>query len=653
MIKSKTPIVNKPSISDDEFGEKYFIVGKKIVPVRPIDHSSIIQLDEIPENSVVLSENKLQQSIRENKTNNRFALFFNKVKLYLNSLESFLKGFRRLQLVDLTQKKILLEIEKKEQNIKTYRAKKLVEDTIEDSDEKKTINLEDYPSFAAKLAAILGLGSGAAAASQGTTQVYGDVVGQGEFAVDSSGEQTQRVPAWIPFPKGTQGLVFTSGFGYQNWRGYEHGGIDIAGTVGTPIITPITGIVSAAGWDDGGYGNWVVINSGSVEMIFGHMHQTPPVRSGQQVQAGTVIGGIGNTGRSTGPHLHWTIKVDGRKVDPALWTQSNRPGTSTAGARSNNQQPMDPESEGAFMTNKRILVGEAGPELLIPMSQMPLFVQGMLEEKMRSLNPMYEVSAGFDSGIEKFSGSAKTSFASGGIAGGSPEFWQMVAISATEDIRHPQGQADVAQSIYNRIAVGSYPGGKNIINIITADGQYQPTFKNPGQWRSIRDRASAINAVKILPYVGKNAPALIDMGAKSITNPVLQKEAARFVGGRTDFMGESQKDSMKPNDITRGRDHNYFGWFYDARLPKAAPIHHSVKSITNTVSTPTKSKPKDLNLIERFMLLINPPRSKKAELTDINGSDQMIISNEYQKQFVSTNTMIVFYKPTVEYPEMV
>jgi hypothetical protein len=139
------------------------------------------------------------------------------------------------------------------------------------------------------------------------------------------------------------------------------------------------------------------------------------------------------------------------------------------------------------------------------------------------------------------------------MSGGTADFWKMAAISSTEDKRHPQGQADVAQSIYNRAAIGSYPGGRDIGSIITSEGQYQPTFGNASKWRSIRDRKSAIVAV--------GSSTLVDMAARSISSSTLQREAAKFVGGRTDFQGESQKPHMKPGDITRGKNHNFFGWF--------------------------------------------------------------------------------------------
>jgi murein DD-endopeptidase MepM/ murein hydrolase activator NlpD len=647
MIKAKTPLVNKPESQEKV---KFFIAENDIIPIRPVTHEMITQLTEIKD-EVIINEEKVQTLVKQHKTTNQFNKFFIRIGVYVDRLEKFLKDLKRGYIKLIVQQKVLLESEKSDQLLRTYRAKREVNKILDEEKKykKKSVTLDaSNTELLGALAAALGVSAVESAAGMfGDTQVYSDVVSQGEFTVDRSGEQTQRIPAWIPFPKGTSGLVFTSGFGYQNWRGREHGGIDIAGAVGTPIITPITGVVTSAGDEGDGYGYKVVVKSGQVEMLFGHLYRIPPVTSGQQIQAGTVIGGIGSTGRSTGPHLHWTIYVNGGKVDPALWTQSNKPSVGTSGARVDSKtRTLDQESEGAFMTTKRIMVGEADPEFIIPMSKMPLFIKAMIEEKIKSMNPYYQVSSSIDNFIEPLFGSSQTKFASGAITGGSPEFWKIVALASREDTLHPQGQADVAQSLYNRSVNGSYPGGKNISSIITADGQYQPTFDNPGVWKSIKDRKSAISAA------GKGA-GLIDMAAKSITNPLLQREAARFVGGRTDFMGESQKPYMKAGDITRGKDYNFHGWFYDARLPKAAPIASSVKSMSKPTTVPPKPKVKDKNIFEKFMLWINPPKSERASLNQIDGSQQMEIARTIQNEMDYTNDMIditYLYKPIVKVP---
>ena len=153
--------------------------------------------------------------------------------------------------------------------------------------------------------------------------------------------------------------------------------------------------------------------------------------------------------------------------------------------------------------------------------------------------------------------------------GNNPNFWVTAAIAGKEAGHIPQGQADVAQSIYNRAKVGIYPGGKDIKKIITAPDQYQPTFGNPGAWNAIKDKNSAIKAV--------GDSKLLDMSVKSITNSSLQRNAAQYIGSRTDFQGESQKPHMKPEkgDITRGKNHNFFGWFtengYKQKLSSPAP----------------------------------------------------------------------------------
>ena len=156
--------------------------------------------------------------------------------------------------------------------------------------------------------------------------------------------------------------------------------------------------------------------------------------------------------------------------------------------------------------------------------------------------------------------------------GGSADFWALAAISSREDVK-PQGSADVAQSIYNRAATGAYGGGRSIKNLIIASGQYEPTFKNRRDWAAIKDRETAIKAA--------GSATNVDSSARAILNPTLQKKAAEFVGGRTDFMGESQKGSMNrgKGDITRGRGYNFHGWFYNARLAKPAGIPNFGASI--------------------------------------------------------------------------
>lgn len=111
----------------------------------------------------------------------------------------------------------------------------------------------------------------------------------------------------------------TSGFGWRNspWGdGNElHAGIDIANSMNTPIVATADGEVVECGVS-GGYGNIVKINHGNgIETIYGHNSRIA-VSVGQSVKKGEVIAYLGNTGRSTGPHAHYEVRVNGTAIDP-------------------------------------------------------------------------------------------------------------------------------------------------------------------------------------------------------------------------------------------------------------------------------------------------------------------------------------------------
>jgi len=119
----------------------------------------------------------------------------------------------------------------------------------------------------------------------------------------------------------------TSHFGYRQLRvdgSNFHTGLDIAANSGTPIHAAVGGRVTLAGWD-GGYGLLVVITNGNTAYYYGHTSAIL-VAKGQTVQAGQVIARVGTTGHSTGPHLHFEIRVDNEPVDPLplLQTQASR-----------------------------------------------------------------------------------------------------------------------------------------------------------------------------------------------------------------------------------------------------------------------------------------------------------------------------------------
>ncbi|MFN2466801.1 MAG: murein hydrolase activator EnvC [Gaiellaceae bacterium] len=132
--------------------------------------------------------------------------------------------------------------------------------------------------------------------------------------------QTGRtVAAAPPSAVSSAGLIWpvsaplTSPFGWR-W-GRMHEGIDLGAGYGTPIRAASSGTVIHAGWL-GGYGNLVIIDhGGSISTAYGHQSSIA-VGTGQSVSQGQVIGYVGSTGHSTGPHLHFEVRVNGGAVDP-------------------------------------------------------------------------------------------------------------------------------------------------------------------------------------------------------------------------------------------------------------------------------------------------------------------------------------------------
>ncbi|MCU0388578.1 MAG: peptidoglycan DD-metalloendopeptidase family protein [Chitinophagaceae bacterium] len=114
-----------------------------------------------------------------------------------------------------------------------------------------------------------------------------------------------------------------SGFGYRIDPVYKipkmHAGLDFTANTGTPIYATADGTVTESGYNTGGYGNHVVINHGfGYETLYAHMVRIKAKR-GQKVKRGEVIGWVGNTGKSTGPHLHYEVHKNGTPVDPVYF----------------------------------------------------------------------------------------------------------------------------------------------------------------------------------------------------------------------------------------------------------------------------------------------------------------------------------------------
>jgi murein DD-endopeptidase MepM/ murein hydrolase activator NlpD len=118
----------------------------------------------------------------------------------------------------------------------------------------------------------------------------------------------------------------SSGFGGRHnpfgGAGYEfHKGQDIAAQWGTPVIATADGVVVSACWHKG-YGNGIYIDHGNgIETRYGHLSRID-VTEGQQIKRGQQIGLVGSTGRSTGPHLHYEVRINGEAINPLPYLPS-------------------------------------------------------------------------------------------------------------------------------------------------------------------------------------------------------------------------------------------------------------------------------------------------------------------------------------------
>ena len=130
--------------------------------------------------------------------------------------------------------------------------------------------------------------------------------------------ERQSLLSATPNVKPAKGWL-TSRFGYRvspfSGKSVLHAGLDIAAAPGSPVYAPADGVVTFASYDEG-YGKLVSVDHGyGVSTRFGHMSQIY-VQVGQRGTKWDVLGAVGNTGRSTGPHLHYEVRINGTPVDP-------------------------------------------------------------------------------------------------------------------------------------------------------------------------------------------------------------------------------------------------------------------------------------------------------------------------------------------------
>lgn len=152
----------------------------------------------------------------------------------------------------------------------------------------------------------------------GQELVIPDGIKPNEALVDTPKVATRRVEP-IPGVRGEGNFMWpTSGHITQKFYWY-HQAVDIANASNPPVVASQGGTVIVAGWNGGGYGNYVVIDHGNgYQTLYGHMlNNSVVVKAGDRVAQGQRLGTMGSTGRSTGTHLHFEVKTgSGAKLDP-------------------------------------------------------------------------------------------------------------------------------------------------------------------------------------------------------------------------------------------------------------------------------------------------------------------------------------------------
>ena len=326
----------------------------------------------------------------------------------------------------------------------------------------------------------------------------------------------------------------------------EHKGLDIGIGVGTDLIAVYDGEIELLSFNDGGFGAYVVINHGVIgsttyKTIYGHMSNVDSKVFGfdfdsmSSAQLNKVVAGynpkikvkkgqaFGKSGGKGGPYLD----------------------------KANKKYNTSGHSTGAHLHWELRLGGtkDSGTNVF-------------------SLKPV--------NGLRYIPKGKEYKFDEPTALGGAADYWALVAI-CTLEAGPDQARADVAQSIYNRLATPNKPYGKSLKEIIVAKGQYEPTFKNTGDWKAIKDKTTATTAVKNSKgWDATTAKSAIEATQKAISSPANQAAAKSFVGTRTEFLAAKPGSSKAQGVVERSpaADNNAFYWQYagKALISSAPPL---------------------------------------------------------------------------------
>ena len=666
MLKAKTRMIERDS---EAFASEVFAVADNITPIAIASVDSILKLEDT-EDLQVVPEKKVKQLIVENKSTNPMHTFFVRLGTYLDSMENFLSEMHSNYMKAVEQKRSLHGLEDSDQKRKTARAKRTARKLATNKAFKfgGKSNLYDMP-LGLMVANFLKGGFEDRIATQAESIVivpYQPVAGQ----LKAKGETEDEY---------VSGYKLTSAYGHR-W-GRMHGGVDIGVPVGTMFALKKKSIVKFAGYqnpDDPSVGYGLLVDAWvpSLNKMFRFAHLSEVgVKEGDTVDAGKVLGKSGNTGISTGPHFHIEVHPE---VRPDYGGENPMPYIDYVIA---GDEMMEKKSEGSIERVGRVMVGEAGAEFVIPMSQMPIFAQLMMEEKIKSLNPSYRTAYGrFDNlGVERQAGFTNTMMAAGGIT-----FNENHKVAARRLTQFFPGKRYLVAGILGNLEHES-PGLKPDVK------QY---FGGPGrgiaQWEHYPDGGGPYPDSTGFDYgrwqtaldlyggpVFKSLPKQLDFLKWELDTLHLDADGnSKLPSGRStreyvvdrptnvekatyNFMYDFERPDKIAQDNWKEERLSKAYIFFDnmdklldkSNKPKTPPVPPTATN--DEVQRQIEKNLRDRNTMSPEDFFGTKPVFSSS-LNSIPGNEQMQIANETQEQFSFGDVkgeIVALYQPTVYYPE--
>lgn len=642
MLKAKTKMIERDS---EAFASEVFAVADNITPIAIASVDSILKLEDT-EDLQVVPEQKVKQLIVENKSTNPISKFFVRLGTYLDSMENFLSEMHSNYMKGIEQKRSLHGLEDSDQKRKTARAKRTarklaVNKAIDSIFSGKSPDLYDNP-VGLMAANFLAAGFGERIDRQAEAiriVPYQPVAGQLKSKGDTEGSIVS-------------GYELTSAYGYR-W-GRMHGGVDVGVPIGTMFALKKKSIIKFAGYqnpltESEGYGLLVDAWVPSLNKMFRFAHLSEVgVKVGDTVDAGKVLGKSGNTGLSTGPHFHIEVHPE---VRPDYGGENPMPYIDYVIA---GDEVMEQKSEGSIERVGRVMVGEAGAEFVIPMSQMPIFAQLMMEEKIKSLNPFYRPPYGrFDNlGVERQAGFTNTMMAAGGIT-----------INNNHRIaaKRLTSYFPTAEPIHIAAAMGNFeteaPGLKpDTYQWYGGPGRGIAQWETPGRWDT---------AVKMY------GPNVINSLENQLKFVKWEMDTAHVINGSPNLPWgyAAKKEWLKSDDISSATENFMEGYespgvphwtqrlanavsFLD-QMPKMLGKPKTPPAVDNEVQMQIEKNLRDRNTMSPEEFFGTKPVFSSS-LNSIPGNEQMQIANETQEQFSLGDVkgeIVALYQPTVYYTE--